>query len=194
MKGDSLTLIGERNNINETIDLYNEGLGGFYNVKIDGKGLISISPVMDKDPSKMSTEQSLFYKVLSSAIEGEGMATINVVNNAENVIIANADKKIVDIGDINAIGVGPYINKYSVIAHETFEAYNYQAKNTSLINAHVKASGIERLMTGSYIDPLERNINLNGNSLIPIRSDDGSKIVHNINIFTINGNVKKVSR
>ena len=49
-------------------------------------------------------------------------------------------------------------------------------------------------MTGSYIDPLERNINLNGNSLIPIRSDDGSKIVHNINIFTINGNVKKVSR
>ena len=150
MKGDSLTLIGERNNINETIDLYNEGLGGFYNVKIDGKGLISISPVMDKDPSKMSTEQSLFYKVLSSAIEGEGMATINVVNNAENVIIANADKKIVDIGDINAIGVGPYINKYSVIAHETFEAYNYQAKNTSLINAHVKASGIERLMTGSY--------------------------------------------
>ena len=65
---------------------------------------------------------------------------------------------------------------------------------TSLINAHVKASGIERLMTGSYIDPLERNINLNGNSLIPIRSDDGSKIVHNINIFTINGNVKKVFR
>lgn len=194
IKGDSLTLIGERESIKQTINLYNEGLGGFYNVEIDANGLVSISPVMGKDPSKMSKEQSIFYKVLSSAVQGKGMATINVVNNSENVIIANADNKMIDIGDIDALGVGPYINKYSVIAHETSEAYNYQAKNNSLFRSHFKACGIERLMTGSYIDPLERNIIYNGKTLIPIRSDDGSKIVHKINIITINGNIKKVSR
>ncbi len=118
---------------------------------------------------------------------------INIVNNSSDIIIADANDKKIDIGDVNAIGEGAYINKYSVLAHETYEAYNYQAKNIPLKNAHLNASGIERLMTGSYIDPLERDINANGISNIPIRNAN-NVIIHNIIIHTANGNIKKVSR
>lgn len=122
------------------------------------------------------------------------MATINVVNNSETVIIADASNKTIDIGDINAMGEGAYINKYSVIAHETSESYDFQAKGISLKMAHLRASGVERLMTGTYIDPLDREIKSNGNMSIPIRSFDGSKVIHKINIQITNGNINKVSR
>lgn len=194
LRGDSLTLTGEQEDIDKTLDIYNKGLGGYYSVKADNNGLVSISPITGKDPSEMRREQQTFYSVISSAVEGEGMAKINIVNNSDEVIIANALNKAIDIGDINAIGDGPYINKYSIIAHETYEAYNFQARNIPLIKAHLNASGIENLMTGSYIDPLQRNIKANGLSSIPIRSKNGNKIIHTINIYTVNGNVKKVSR
>jgi hypothetical protein len=49
-------------------------------------------------------------------------------------------------------------------------------------------------MTGTYIDPLDREIKSNGNMSIPIRSFDGSKVIHKINIQITNGNINKVSR
>ena len=58
----------------------------------------------------------------------------------------------------------------------------------------MRASGVERLMTGAYIDPLDREIMSNGNMSIPIRSFDGSIIIHKISIQTTNGNINKVSR
>jgi len=162
-------------------------------LEADKDGHVSINSVEGKDPSEMSSDQKTFFNVVNSAIKGEGMATINIVNNSSDIIIADANDKKIDIGDVNAIGEGAYINKYSVLAHETYEAYNYQAKNIPLKNAHLNASGIERLMTGSYIDPLEREINANGISNIPIRNAN-NVIIHNIIIHTANGNIKKVSR
>ncbi len=60
---------------------------------------------------------------------------------------------------------------------------------TDIINsAHLKASGFERLITGSYLDPINR-VSINGTMSIPVLGEDRVITIH-LN----NNNVKYVTR
>lgn len=118
----------------------------------------------------MSSSQKAIYDVLNRVINGKGMATIKI-ENGTNILIGDINSFTIDIGDINAIGTGSDISSISVLAHETYEEYLVQTsmkgKTESIINAHEKASGVERLITGSYLDPLDRSIS-NGKMRISV--------------------------
>jgi len=94
------------------------------------------------------------------------MTTINVVNGT-SVVIGDVNTRTIDIGDIQALGNGTDINQGSTLLHETFEQYGVQVKKQTSTTAHLIASGIERFVTGSYVDPLNRPL-IGGQLSIPI--------------------------
>ncbi len=197
LHGDSITFKGEQENIDKAIDIYNEGLGGFYTVKADDKGVLSLSPVEGKNQGEMSSSQKATYDSLNKAINGKGMATINV-EKGTNVLIGDVSNYTIDIGDISAIGAGSDISSLSVLAHETYEEYlvqtNPKGKTESTIrSAHASASGVERLITGSYLHPWNRNIS-DGKMEIPVIGTNNETLKTIYINFDISNNVTSVIR
>ena len=193
LHGDSLTLSGTIQDIELAVSIYNKGLGGFYTVNADKNGLLSLSPVDGKNFGNMSETQKYFYNMLDKVINGNGMATINIEHGSD-VLIGDISNYKIDISDIMNIGDGPYISSESVLGHETLEEYLVQTSTAGkskmdIINsAHLKASGFERLITGSYLDPINRII-VNDKMKIPVVGKN-----HSITIHFNNNNVKSVTR
>lgn len=131
--------------------------------------------------------------MLDNIISGtDGMTTINV-ENGSSVIIGDVNTSTIDIGDIQALGNGPDLNQESALLHETVEQYGVQVKGKSAVRAHLDASGAERLVTGSYIDPFNRPIE-NGHMLVLVLSSTGEKIRTIIVPIDRNGNVTGIKR
>lgn len=109
-------------------------------------------------------------------------------------MIGDVNTATIDIGDIQALGEGSDINQSSAILHETVEQYNIQIKDQNHMKAHLKASGAERLVTGSYVHPIDRFTN-NGEMHVPILSPSGSEIQKTVVIYINSvGNVIGIKR
>ena len=194
LRGDSLTLAGSASDAQATANTYNTGLGGCYTVTTDANGKMSISPVAGTDPNNMTAEQKAYYESLNKVISGtDGMTTINVVNGT-SVVIGDVIAKTIDIGDIQALGNGKDINQGSALLHETIEQYGVQVKGQGPKSAHLKASGAERLVTGSYVDPLNR-YNEGGKFRIPILDPITESPIKTVIIYVNGkGNVTGIKR
>ena len=194
LRGDSLTLVGDASGIQETSSTYNSGLGGFYTTSADATGKMSISPVEGTDPNKMTAEEKAYYSVLNRVISGtDGMTTINVVNGT-SVVIGDVDTSTIDIGDIQALGNGTDVNQGSALLHETIEQYGIQVKGQTSIMAHLNASGVERIVTGSYVDPINRFLD-GGQLSVPILDQTTGNPLKTVIIYVNNkGNVTGIKR
>jgi len=193
LQGDSLTLASKNaTDVQATTDTYNTSLGGFYNTTTDANGVVSMTAVAGTDPKNMTNEQKAFHDVLSKVVDGNGMTTINVVNGTP-VVIGDVKTKTIDIGDIKALGNGTDVNQGSALLHETWEQYGVQVKGQTDIKAHISAAGIERLVTGSLSDPLNRPLN-GGKLSVPILDSSGN--VFKTVIIHVNsvGNVTSITR
>jgi hypothetical protein len=131
----------------------------------------------------------LLDKIISGT---DGITTINVVNGSM-VIIGDVNTSTIDIGDIQALGNGADLNQASVLLHETVEQYEIQVKGKPIIKAHLSASGAERLVTGSYIDPINRPIG-NGQMLVHVLTPTGKTTRTIIVSMNEKGNVTGVKR
>lgn len=157
-KGDSLTLLGARTDINSAIEIYNKGLGGFYTVSANDNGNLSIQAVEGTDPSEMSSPQKTVFEKLKTIIDDEGNTIINVTNNSEETLIGDISKHEIDVGDMQQLKDQKELNDVSSMMHETYENYQVQVLNTEIHDAHHEASNIESHITGYMIQPFERKI------------------------------------
>ena len=193
LRGDSLTLAGNTADIQATTNTYDIGLSGFYTTSADANGKISISPVAGTDPNNMAPEQKAYYSSLNKVISGtDGMTTINVVNGT-SVVIGDVSTATIDIGDIQALGNGSDVNQGSALLHETFEQYGVQVKGQAPTTAHLRASGVERAVTGSYVDPINRPL-VNGQLSVPVLDASGNVIKTVIIHVDSAGNVTGITR
>ena len=158
LRGDSLTLNGQLSDLIEALDVPGNELEGFYNFGIDGNGLVQMTPIAGADLSKMSERQRVYSKALDRVINGtDGMTTVNV-ENGSMVIIGDARKQAIDIGDIRNMGDYDDVNSATVFLHEIYEQYLIQVGKSSIKMAHINASGLERNVTKTYISPRDRLI------------------------------------
>jgi RHS repeat-associated protein len=193
VNGDSLTIVGKMNDLNAVVATFNVGLGGFYATSVDNNGKMSMTQVQGKNINKISSHQKAYYNLLDKIINGaDGMTSINV-ENGSTAIIGDVNTGTIDIGDIQALGSGADLNQESALLHETVEQYEIQVKGKSSIKAHLSASGAERLVTGSYIDPINRPIG-NGQMLVPVLDPTGKTIRTIIVSINEKGNVTGIKR
>ena len=190
LRGDSLTLIGEQNDINKTTDIYNKGLGGYYNVKADKNGLVSISRNNDLDSNNMTESERLYYNNLNMIIGNKNMIKMSVLHDNNNVIIGDIYSRSIDISALNG-----YINTSSEAAllHETVENSLVQDPTFRsndiyrIAKAHGSAEAIEHYYSGNYNINNIFDLNLqNSGSLIFMQN--GNPIER---IPILNGNVIK---
>ena len=193
VNGDSLTIVGKMNDLNAVVATFNVGLGGFYATSVDNNGKMSMTQVQGKNINKISSHQKACYNLLDKIINGaDGMTSINV-ENGSMAIIGDVNTGTIDIGDIQALGSGADLNQESALLHETVEQYEIQVKGKSSIKAHLSASGAERLVTGSYIDSINRPIG-NGQMLVPVLDPTGKTIRTIIVSINEKGNVTGIKR
>jgi RHS repeat-associated protein len=194
LQGDSLILSGNALDIQTIASTYNLGLGGFYTTSADAIGKMSISPVAGTDPNKMTAEQKAYYSALDKVISGtDGMTTINVANGT-SVVIGDVNTSTIDIRDIQVLGNGTDINQGSALLHETIEQYGVQIKGQTPTVAHLKASGAERMVTGSYADPINRFL-VSGQLSVPILDPATGNTLKTVIIYVNNsGNVIGIRR
>jgi hypothetical protein len=103
LKGDSLTSTGTSSDIQATVDAHNTNVGPYYNVTVNSSGLVSktsvyaqygeqVAGMMDvASQALMTPEQRVYANALDKVVNGAGMATINVVNESQDVL---NDKRI----------------------------------------------------------------------------------------------------
>lgn len=160
LRGDSLTYFGEAQ---AAVNLHNTHLGTNLVTVNTETGLVSMPAFKDMDTSNMTQEQIAYAQALDKVVNGlDGMTSVNITVNDENVIIADAASRTFDVGDIGKFPIGNLspINSGSVMIHEVWEQYQIQVKGASLKSAHVSASGLEGAITSSkeQIDPINRFI------------------------------------
>lgn len=177
LRGDSLTLKGEQEDINMAVGIYNKGLGGYYNVSADKNGLVSISRNYDLDSNNMTESERFYYNKLNMIIGSKNMIKMSVLHDNNNVIIGDIKSMSIDVSDISALS--GYINTSpeAALLHETVENFLVQdpAFRPNDINrifkAHGTAEAFEHYYSGKYNINNFFDLNLqNSGSLIFMRN------------------------
>ena len=153
--GDSLSLAGEKDDINTIVNIYNKGMGGYYKVSVDNNGVVSINQNKSMDPNNMSQSERIMYNQLNRIISSKNMTNISIVNNCHDVIIGRIENNSIDVSDILALD--EYVNTSSAAAllHETIENFLVQNPNfrigdvNRIAKAHGSAESIEHVFTGN---------------------------------------------
>ena len=157
LHGDSLILSGSKEDIRATADVYEKGLGGYYNISVSKSGNVKMMPNMDMNPINMTKSQAIMFTTLSKIVLSDKKTTIKVTNNSESVIIGDITNNSIDIADIMALNGFKHISPTSALLHETIENYyvqnpNYKPNNMNRVaSAHFKAMAIEHEYTGDGI-------------------------------------------
>ncbi len=139
-----LVLAGDGEAVDKTVQLYNKLVGDGATVYINDDGNVQISRT-----EKASTEaENQAINMLSSAIDNEQTTTINIVDNSSEILIGDASKKTIDIGDIQALGDNDPTSSSAALLHETNEQFLVQAKGVELFKAHNSSIQMEAKYTG----------------------------------------------
>ena len=144
----------------------------------------------------MTAEQQEFANRLDVIINGNGMTTVNFVNNDNNTLIGDITTGTVDIGDIMQIGEGQYVNQAGAFIHEFHEQFQVQVNLSPPLKAHTKATNIEGKVTGNVYDPVRNTSsspNGTGTITVPVRNPNTGQW-HNVIINYQNGNVINILR
>ena len=139
-----LVLTGDGEAVDNTIQLYNKMVVDGAKVYINDDGNIQISRT-----EKTSTEaENCVIDLLSSVINDKQTTTINIVDNSAEILIGDASKKTIDIGDIQALGDNGPTSSSAALLHETDEQFLVQAKGVELFKAHNSSIRMEAKYTG----------------------------------------------
>jgi hypothetical protein len=89
----------------------------------------------EKQISKLTDKQKGFYEVIKSADDSKKDVELSVVQNSEDVLVAEYETGTIDISDMDAYGVADVHDKFSVFGHETAEQ-QYKKENNLLNNSY----------------------------------------------------------
>jgi len=189
--GDSLSLSGSEENVNSTLNVYNQGMGGYYQASINKNGIVTLCANKNVDFANMTEQERAVYTQLKRVIDSQHMTTINIENNSSEVIIGNAKSATIDIGDINALKGLTQSGPVAALMHETNEQSFLQNPNFRsndeyrVVRAHAAAEGLEHSYTGNIGVTNILDINSNNNSGF-LRFMRGNSVIESKKI--INGN------
>jgi hypothetical protein len=150
----------------------------------------------------MTGEQQRFANQLNTIINGNGMTTINMVNNDNKTLVGDITTHTIDVGDVQQFGSGQYVDQMGAFIHEANEQYNVQVVNggqqTNALNwqAHRNATRTEGMVTGSTSQPLRPTTpgaNGSGTVTVPVW-DNATNQWHNVIVNYQNGNVTSITR
>ena len=188
--GDSLSLSGSKDDINSTLGVYNQGLGGYYQVSTNQKGIVTLNANKNTDSSNMTEKEKAVYNQIKRVIDSQYMTTINITNNSSEVIIGSAATATIDIGDIKAMNGLKNSSTVAALMHETNEQSflqnpNFRANDKyRMIRAHSAAEGLEHSYTGNIDVTNVLNINTNNSGFLEFHRNN--RVIERIKI--INGN------
>ena len=154
-QGDSLSLSGIEDDIKTTLSVYNKGMGGYYQASTDANGNVTLNPNKELDPTKMTKQEKEVYDQLNRIINNNYMTTINICNNSSDVIIGDANRAMIDIGDINKMSGLDNSSPVAALMHETNEQSflqnpKFHPTDTHRANkAHASAESMEHSYTGN---------------------------------------------
>ncbi|MBR5787733.1 MAG: RHS repeat-associated core domain-containing protein [Muribaculaceae bacterium] len=158
--GMELNLAGSSEDIKSVLDIYNKGMGYKCKTIVDEKNKVSL--IESDSFNQMSKQEKLYYGFLKKSIKSENTININVTRDSE-VVIGDVKSQKIDIGDIERIGDGEWVNSSSVLLHETVEQHNIQSSKMPIVNAHINAAeSAEYSVTNVYPDPINRLTDYNG--------------------------------
>ncbi len=139
-----LVLTGDCAAVDKTVQLYNKMVGDGATIYINDDGSVQISRT-----EKTSTEaEERAINMLNSAVDDEQTTTINIVDNSSEILIGDASKRTIDIGDIQALGDNAPTSSSAALLHETNEQFLVQAKGVELFKAHNSSIQMEAKYTG----------------------------------------------
>ena len=150
IRGDSITFTAENKDLlKQTATLINGGVGTSV-AKIGKNGLLSVKTLNEKQLSKLTNEQKEFYNIIKDVANSEGMTNIGVVSGSEDVLIGSWDLSQIDVSDMNDIGEGEAMNKYSTFTHEIVEQQYKQTDSSPMysIGHFIKAIPAEEKVSG----------------------------------------------
>ena len=199
LHGDSITFVGNVDDINFAVAALNNYLGFDY-VLVDGNGTLSQNMNVPSVPFAMMDEgQKHLYTMLRSCISFPGgMTTINLVNNSEDVLIGDALFGQIDIGDVRNINKYTKeklpLNSAGVLSHELFEQYLIQQEGLGIPKAHKIASTNESRIVQSNIPTDRRTVDYKkGEMHVEAYTPYNSKLTHSIDIVFYRNNIKDIS-
>jgi RHS repeat-associated protein len=159
IKGDSLTLHGQQDLLNQVSAVHNNSLDGYYTFSVGTGGvttLVATNKDRTTDPAAFASAEA-YFKELNTVVNGtEGMAHIMVVNGSENVMIGSYTNGRIDMGDIQKLPQnGEILTQGSAIIHETVEQYHSRVinPNSTYDEAHEVATQAESRVLGVAMDP-----------------------------------------
>ena len=194
LKGDSLTLAGTLSDVQSSINVANNAMGGFYTASVDNSGRVSLTSTGQQ--GTMNSTQQAFFNEMSRIVGDPNMVNVNVVSGNSNTLIGDVSTATIDIGDINQIGNGSYVDAAGTFMHEVSEQYNVQVNGDTPLRAHTRATVTEGRVTGGNvynpIRPISGPINGTGTVTVPVRNSVGQW--HNVTIHYQNGNVTGITR
>ena len=195
--GDSITFIGSPEDINYAVGVFNNYLGFDY-VQADENGVLSlnndISPIAF---ANMGQGQKELFSMLRECVSYPGgMTTIGLVNNSENVLIGNASRRQIDVGDIQEITKQTQdklpLNSTGTLSHEVYEQYQIQQKGMRVDFAHNEASKKESKIVQSLIPTGHRDM-IGDNLVVSVYTPYNSILTHSINISFNRNNIQKIT-
>ena len=165
LKGDSLTLYGQQDHIDQVSAVHNSYLDGYYTfsaVRGSKTSLVATNKDRTTDPTAFAKAKTYFDE-LNAVVNGtEGTAYVRVVSNSENALVGNFNDAMIDIGDIQQLPLiqgNNIVTQGSTLIHETVEQYQTQVMGQhNYANAHQLATTSESNIIGVVINP-NREIN-----------------------------------
>jgi|GEM_PF-5984569 len=198
--GDTLSYINASpKDIQSIINIYNQGLGGYYTVGIDKKNHLQLTKTEGWDDSQMTKEERTVYTILKRIIDGSN-TEIKVERNS-NVIIGRAKDATIDIGDIENLEGYKYTSSLLGLLHESYEQFLIQkspskSKDENRVKlAHFQARGVERIFLNLdyFHDFRERKTDWGVVIALELIERIGKEeIAKDYEIPIINNNVKKI--
>lgn len=138
-------------------NIVSQGSGGFYRADVDAStGVVSMVATGQK--GDITADQQKFVDQMTAMTTSNGVATINVANNNENVVIGDIASNTIDVGDMQKLGTDGKVTAQKTMVHEMSENYGVQVKGQTAVQAHMAASNAENRLGGAIISPLGRNI------------------------------------
>jgi hypothetical protein len=139
-------------------DVVNKGSGGFYNADVNATtGIVSMVSTGQK--GDITSEQQKFVDAMTGLTTSNGVATVNVANNSENVVIGDISTNTIDVGDMQKLGTDGKVNAQKAMVHEMTENYGVQVKGQTTTAAHMAGANVENQLgagSGVILSPLNR--------------------------------------
>ncbi|MEI9921870.1 MAG: RHS repeat-associated core domain-containing protein [Bacteroidota bacterium] len=137
-------------------NVVSQGSGGFYKADVDpSTGIVSM--VSTGQEGKITGEQQKFVDEMTGLTTSNGVATVNVANNSENVVIGDIASNTIDVGDMQKLGTDGKVNAQKAMVHEMTENYGVQVKGQAPNVAHLSGNNAEsRIGGGVILNPFDR--------------------------------------